>query len=155
MRTISFVSHIPLEIGKRSLTLPQNLIEVWKLDDIHPDLQDNVKVHEHAFSFRGTVTLWLIKNVIFIIMWHFNVEREAFPRHFRKFILWNLGLQNGCSGWVFLEFFQSFLANAGILPYITLLSFLTETFRLVCHWLAHYQTLHNPIYLKRCSVKNK
>lgn len=46
-----------------SLTLPHNLIEVWKLYGIHPHLQDNVKVEEHAFSFRGSVILCIMKNL--------------------------------------------------------------------------------------------
>jgi hypothetical protein len=56
MKTISFASQIYLE----------NVIEVWKLDGINPDLQDDVELQERAFSFRGSVILWLLKNVIIL-----------------------------------------------------------------------------------------
>jgi hypothetical protein len=80
---ISFVSQISFENGMSSLTLPHNFIEVWKLDGIHPELQDDVKVEDHAFSSRASLILCLTKNVIIIILWHFMVERVAFLCHIR------------------------------------------------------------------------
>jgi hypothetical protein len=54
------------------------LIAFWKLDGIHPELQDDVKVEDHAFSSRASVILCLTKNVIIITLFQFMVERLAF-----------------------------------------------------------------------------